>query len=252
MPAVAGRDHTWREWLETPVRWAGAATGLAVNALVPFDSESDVDLLYEFAAFGLCVMLGALAADVVAHRRPGRLRVASTTPRRIRDFVPHGLTAGVAGQAVVLVALLVVAVSTASPDDAGHSGRALSVTCPEGDQLLSPWPGPYYAWPILGGLMLGTAACALILRRITARSGSDDQRHAGARAAIGAWGVVVCAPLFAVSVNMGVVVLSLACAGGMKIAVLWGLVIAALISAVTAGHCLCVALLPQVYLKARP
>ncbi|MFD1662045.1 hypothetical protein ACFSL4_28610 [Streptomyces caeni] len=252
MPAVAGRDHAWRKWLETPVRWAGAAAGLAVNALVSFSPESDVNLLCEFSVFGLGVMAGAFAADVVARQSPGRLRVASVTPRRIRDYVPHGLTAAVAGQAAVLVILLAIAVATASPDAAGHSGRALSVTCPSGAQLLSPWPGPYYAWPILGGLTFGTVGCALLLRRITTRSGSDDQRRTVARAAIGAWGVVVSAPLFAVSVTMGVVVLSLVCGGVMKVVALWALVITALIAAVTAGHCLCVSLLPQVYVRAQP
>jgi hypothetical protein len=38
----------------------------------------------------------------------------------------------------------------------------------------------------------------------------------------------------------------------MKDLALWGLVVTALTSAITAGHCLCVSLLPQVYLKAQP
>jgi hypothetical protein len=74
MPTAAGRDHAWREGLATPVRWVGAAIGLAVNSLVSFSHESDVDLLYEFSVFGLCVMAGAFAADVVARQSPGRLR----------------------------------------------------------------------------------------------------------------------------------------------------------------------------------
>jgi hypothetical protein len=234
------------------VRWVGAAIGLTVNSLVSFSPESDVDLLYEFSVFGLCVMAGVFAADVVARQSPGRLRVAHMTPRRIRDYVPRALTATVAGQAVVLVTLPIIAAATASADAAGHSGRALSVTCPAGRQLLSPWPGPYYAWPILGGLTFGTVACALLLRRITARSGSDEQHRTGARAAISAWGVLVSAPLFGVSLTMGVVVRSWSCGGEMKDLALWGLVVTALTSAITAGHCLCVSLLPQVYLKAQP
>ncbi|WGD40036.1 hypothetical protein [Streptomyces cathayae] len=252
MSAAAGRGVPWREGLETPVRWAGAATGVAVNALVSYSPEPDVDLLYGFPVFGLFVMLGVYVSDVVARPSQGWVRVAHVTPRRIRDHVPRGLTAALAGQAALLIGLLIVAAVTASADADGRSRRALTVTCPAGTQLLSPWPGPYYGWPILGGLTVGTVVCAVLLRRITVQSRSDEQRRTGIRAAIGAWGVMVSAPLFAVSLTMGVVVLSLSCAGGMKDAALWGLALTALTSALTACHCLCVLLLPQAYVKARP
>lgn len=252
MSAAAGTERAWRARPDTPVRWAGAATGLTVNALVSFSPESDVDLLYGFPVFGLCAMGGVFAADVIARPSPGRLRVAEVAPRRIHDNLPRFLTAALATQAVVLLVLLIVAATTASADADRRSGRALSVTCPEGTQLLSPWPGPHYAWPALGGLALGTIACALLLRRVTARCGSDDQRRTNIRAAVGAWGVLVTAPLFAVSLTMGVVVLSLSCAGGMKDVALWGLAITALTSALTACHCLGVLLLPQAYIKGRP
>jgi hypothetical protein len=166
--------------------------------------------------------------------------------------VPRFLTAALAGQAVVLLGLLIAGVTMSSPDAAGRSGRALSVTCPADSQLLSPWPGPYYAWPILGGLGLGTVACALLLRRVTARSWSDDHRRMSARAAVGAWGVLVSAPLFAVSLTIGVVVLSLTCAGGWRNVAVCGLAVTAVIAVMTACHCLNVLLLPQVYLKDRP
>lgn len=252
MSAAAPTEGTWRARLDTPVRWAGAATGLVVNALVSFSPESDVDLLYAFPVFGLCVMVNVFAADVVARPNSGRLRIAHMAPRRIRDYLPRSLTTALAAQAVVLLILLIVAVSTASTDAEGRSGRALSVRCPAGAQLLSPWPGPYYAWPTLGGLALGAVACALLLRRVTVRSGNDEQRRVRIRAAIGAWGVLVTAPLFAVALTMGVAVLSVSCAGWMKDVALWGLAVTALTSAMTACHCLSVLLLPQVYVTARP
>ncbi|MFG2538740.1 hypothetical protein ACGFU4_26260 [Streptomyces sp. NPDC048511] len=249
MSAAAGTEGAWRAGLVIPVRWAGVVTGLAVNALVTFSSEPDVDLLYGIPVFGLCVMAGVFAADVVARPSGGWLRAAEVTPRRIRDYVPRSLTAVLAAQAVLLPALLIVAATTASADSDGRHGRALSVTCAGGTYLLSPWPGPYYAWPALGGLTLGTVACALLLRRVTARSGNDDQRRVNARAAVGAWGVLVSAPLFAVSVTAGFVMLSTPCGGTMTALALWGLGIAALASVLTAGHCLGVLLLPQAYVK---
>lgn len=252
MSAAARTESAWRARLDIPVRWAGAAAGLAVNALVTFSPEPDVDLLYGIPVFGLCVMAGVFAADVVARPSGGWLRAAEVTPRRIRDYVPRSLTAALAAQAGILLILLTIAATTASTDSDGRPGRALSVTCPAGTHVFSPWPGPYYAWPALGGLALGTVACALLLRRVTVRSGNDDQRRVNARAAVGAWGVLVSAPLFAVSVTTGLVVLSVPCGGAMTDVALWGLIVAALTSALTAGHCLGVLLLPQAYVKARP
>jgi hypothetical protein len=252
MCAAGEMERTWRAGLDLPVRWAGAATGVGVGALVPFSRESDVDLLYGLGVFGLCAMAGVYAADVIARPSPGGLRTAAVTPRRIRDYLPRSLTAVLATQAVVLLALLITAATLAVPDAAGRSGRALSATCPAGTQLLSPWPGPYYAVPILGGLALGMVACALLLRRVTAWSWSDDHRRMTVRSAVGAFGVLVSAPLFAVSVTMGAVVLSLSCADGWRNVAMCGLAVTAVVSAMTACHCLNVLLLPQVYLKARP
>jgi hypothetical protein len=53
-------------------------------------------------------------------------------------------------------------------------------------------------------------------------------------------------------VDDGRVALSLSCAGGMMHLASWGLIATALTSALTAGHRLCVLLLPQAYGKARP
>ncbi|WP_240136384.1 hypothetical protein [Streptomyces sp. MUM 178J] len=251
MTAEAGQDVPRRDVLDTALRWAGAVVGIAVNIPVSFHPDSDVDLLYAFPVFGLCVMAGVFAGDAVTAPKPGRLRTASVTPRRVRDFLPRPLTASIAAQAVILLLLLAFAVATATADADGRPGRALAVQCPAGDQLLSPWPGSSYAWPGLGGLVLGTAVCALLLRRITARPATDDQRRIRARTAIGAWGVLVTAPLFAVSLTMGVVALSLSCAGALKAVALWGLGATAFLAALTACHCLCVLLLPQAYTRAR-
>ncbi|WP_433544170.1 hypothetical protein ACQPZG_02970 (plasmid) [Streptomyces sp. CA-294286] len=237
--------------MESSVRWVGAVAGLAVNALVTFSSESDVDLLYGFAVFGLCVMGGVYATDVLARPGPGRLRVADITRRRIRDYVPRGLTVSLVVQAVVLLVLLAVAAATATADATGRPGRALTATCSTGTYLHAPWPGPHYLGPALGGLAVGTVACALLLHRVTTRSGDDALRRANARATVGAWGVLVTAPLFAVTVTTGQALLGVPCGGTMRAAAMAGLLVSAAVSALSAGHCLGVLLLPQVYLKAR-
>ncbi|MFD7612930.1 hypothetical protein [Streptomyces sp. NPDC059828] len=252
MSGAVRTGGAWREVLEASVRWLGAAAGLAVNALVTYSPAPDVDLLCGFPVFGLCVMAGVLAGDVIARPSPGRLRTAEVAPRSVRDQVPRLLTASVAVQALVLVPLLVVGAATATADAEGRPGRAWAVTCPEGVRLLAPWPGPAYVWPAFGGLLLGTAACALLLRRIARYSTGDGQRRAAnARAAVGAWGVLVNAPLFAISGTMGFTLLEGSCGGTMYAVAGGGLGAVALASAITAGHCLCVLLLPQVYVKAQ-
>ncbi|MFD3883134.1 hypothetical protein [Streptomyces microflavus] len=252
MPAVARTGGTWRAGLDASVRWAGAAAGLAVNALFTFSAEPDVNLLYGFPVFGLCVMAGLFAADTIAREETRWLRAADVAPRRIWDYAPRLLTTALAAQAVALLALLLIAIAMASADAEGRPRRALSITCPAGTYLLSPWPGPHYVWPVLGGLALGTGACALLLRRITAYSGDDDQRRISARATVGAWGVLVSAPLFAVSATMGLGALSVPCGGATNSLAISGLALGVLIAAMTAGHCLCVLLLPQAYVKIRP
>lgn len=252
MSAATAAPDTWRAWLDTPLRWAGAAAGVAAGVLVDFSPEPDVQLLYAFPLFGLCVMAGVFAADVLVRPRTSWIRVAEVAPRRVRDHLPRALALSVAAQAALLTVLLLLAALTSSPDAKGRSGRALAVECPAGSQLLGPWPGPYYAWPALGGLVLGTAACVLLLRRITLRASTADQRRVQARAAVGAWGVLVTAPLFAVSLTMAIVVLSLSCAGVAKPLALLPLALTAFASALTCCHCLGVLLRPQAYTEAKP
>ncbi|MFF7200293.1 MULTISPECIES: hypothetical protein [unclassified Streptomyces] len=242
----------WRNWIDTPVRWTGLAAGVVVNNLVTFSPESDVDLLYAIPVLGICAVGGVLLADVVAHPAARGVRQASAAPRRIRDHVPRGLSSTLLVQALLLVVLLVVAVATASTDATGHAGRAVAVACDGRDQLVGPWPGPYYAWPVLGGLAVGTVVCAATLRRITMRAADDERRRIRARATVGAWGLLTAAPLFAVSLTMATAMLSLSCGGWMETVSFWALGIVAFVSVLTAGWCLSALLLPQAYIKERP
>ncbi|MFF3459280.1 hypothetical protein ACFYXH_34180 [Streptomyces sp. NPDC002730] len=245
-------NTSWRNWVDAPVRWSGLIVGVLVGKTVTFSSEADVDLLYAIPVLGICAVAGVLAADLIAHPAGSGVRQAMVAPRRIRDHIPRGLTAALAVQAVLLPSLLAIAVATSATDSAGHAGRALAMTCRGRHQLIGPWPGPYYAWPVLVGLVVGTLVCGPALRRITMRSASDDQRRIRARAIVGAWGMLVAAPLFAVSLTMATAVLSLSCGGWMESVSLWGLGITAFASALTAGCSLGALLLPQAHIKARP
>ncbi|MFC8830204.1 hypothetical protein ACFT9I_33315 [Streptomyces sp. NPDC057137] len=244
--------RSWRAWADAPLRWAGPLVGIGINQVVTFSSDSDVDLLYAIPVFGLCSVAGVLLADLVVHPRRRGVWEAVVVRRRVRDQIPRALAGSLGVQAVLLVVLLGVAVGTASTDGAGRAGRALVERCQGDTYVVGPWPGPYYAWPVLGGLVVGSVVCALTLRRVTARAGDDDRRRVRARVTVGAWGVLVAAPLFAVSSTMAVAVFSLPCGGRAGDLGAVGLAGVAFVSAMTAGWCLVALLVPRVHIEERP
>lgn len=244
--------RSWRDRADAPIRWAGPLAGLGVNRVVTFSHEPDVDILYAIPVFGLCSVAGVLLADLVVHsRRPG-VREAGVVRRRVRDQIPRALAGSLGVQAVALVVLLAVSVGTASADEAGRAGRALVESCQGRAHVIGPWPGPYYALPVLGGLVAGTVVCALTLWRVTVRAGDDERRRVRARVTVGAWGVLVAAPLFAVSSTMAVAVFTLRCGGTVSDLGGLGLACVALVSAVSAGWCLVALLVPRVHIEERP
>ncbi|WP_329381337.1 hypothetical protein [Streptomyces sp. NBC_01716] len=252
MPNSLDPVRSWRDRVDAPLRWAGPVVGVGISQVVTFSPEPDVDLLHAIPVFGLCSVAGVLLADLVAHPRRRGVREAGVVRRRVRDQVPRALAGSLGVQAVLLVILLAVSVATASADEAGRVGRALAGSCQGRTYVIGPWPGPYYAWPVLGGLGGGSVVCALTLRRVTARAGDDARRRVRARVTVGAWGVLVAAPLFAVSSTMAVAVHTLPCGGRATDLGALGLASVAFVSAVSAGWCLVALLVPRAHIEERP
>lgn len=69
---------------------------------------------------------------------------------------------------------------------------------------------------------------------------------------VGAWGVLVATPLFAVSSTMAVAVYTLPCGGRASDLGAVGLGIVAFLSVLTAGWCLVALLVPRVHIEERP
>jgi hypothetical protein len=94
------------------------------------------------------------------------VRVASLAPRRAWSFVSRRALTGLAALLVTTSALLIVTGITSSPDDAGRY-RAITF---EDDTFMSsatPYPGWFYAIPLLVALACLMVVALLALRRIS-------------------------------------------------------------------------------------
>ncbi|MEV6331600.1 hypothetical protein [Streptomyces sp. NPDC051909] len=192
-------------------RWTGLVLGAGLAWLLAGTDRLGIGpglgLLGAVPAFGLCAVAGVLVGDALTPKQTGTVRSAALTPRRVRDFLPLRLVYVLTGQATVLVTLLTGAALTASADDLGRAGRALTAACGRLTESHGPWPGLFYGVPILGALALTTAVCGYALHRVTrrpapaptataeARESDERQRHDHARALTAAWGLTVCVPL---------------------------------------------------------
>ncbi|MFE1315135.1 hypothetical protein [Streptomyces sp. NPDC058755] len=200
-------------------RWSGLATGAVAAPLLAamptswFGDDLSMPIVFAITGFGLCAVGGVLLGDALTPRPQEAVRTADLAPRRVRDHLPPRATALLLLQAVSLVVLLVIGLATASPDLIGRTGRALTLTCDGVTKPIGPWPGIFYATPILASLTLGSAACAWTLRRIAYRPGGDQQRRDRSWVITAAWGLLVSPQLLFVGLMMATVLLHTSCAG---------------------------------------
>lgn len=223
--------------LDRYARWTGLAAGfLAARLLSPLTGVDGI--LYAIPAFGLCAVAGVLVGDALTGPRRGAVRTAGLTPRRVRDYVPPRMTWLLLGLAAALVLTLAAATAVASRDDLGRAGRALTLTCRGMTESASPWPGFYYAAPMLSCLAVSTVACGWALRRIATRPGDDPARRDRTLAIVAAWGLVVSSSLFGVASTASGALMSTACDGTVGTLANWALWPLALVSLLVAPWCL--------------
>jgi hypothetical protein len=219
-PRVAG-------WQEVPgeIRrrmtvgaWGGAGVGLAMAVISGLSGSLGRGWLLAAPMFGLCVVLGVLAAELSVRRPSTGTRRAEVSVRRVGDYLPRVLTPVVTVTTLVLGVLLVAATLMGSPDDQGRAGRSLFARCPgTGDgpstALNGPWPGSYYSIPLAVMLISGLMAAAVALVRIARRPRPGDPlalgpmddllRRRAATVVIGSCGVLAGIPLIGISVLGG-------------------------------------------------
>lgn len=202
-PEVAAIHRTARFW-----RAAGfvlALVGAVVLVAGPDALGRSTALLP--AVCGLALIAATAAGELLAPRRRGPVRTAVLERRSLGVVVPRG-SAWLAGSGTLaLTALLSVGWVLGSADDRGRAGRVLASQClgPDGSVVRSaargPWPGEYYAVPMLAALVVLTLVALLALAAVVRRArpsaegaGLDrllrraSARHVLAALSVTAWG----------------------------------------------------------------
>jgi hypothetical protein len=108
---------------------------------------------------------------------------------------------------------------TASPDDMGRTGRALTAQCTAAITSTSgPYPGSFYVFPYLVGLGLVTLVAVAASYRISHRplgsgpEAADRYRRTGLTSVVSAYGLTVTIPLTGIALTAGAALLGHDCA----------------------------------------
>jgi hypothetical protein len=196
-------------------RLAGLVLGLlAAIALWNLDALGRGAMLGA-VGFGLVFMAASCVGELTSPLATSASAEADLRHRVVSDYLPRGLTTVVGTSVGLLVALLLVGISTAASDDLGRSGRSLSWSTPDGSSTVGPWPGSFYAGPLLAALAVEVVVAELVLRVIARRAqvvASEEGHEAdtalrgvAARGVVAAVGVATGFPLLGVGLVMAVV-----------------------------------------------
>lgn len=185
---AAGADLRAVERWTTLWRWVGALLGacLAVAAVAQQDVGLGRLALAAPAIAGCSVLLAIMVGEWTIRPSSAQRRTASLTSRSFATLVPRARIWGTATGIATLSTLLGVGMATASPDDQGRAGRALTATCVQdlpgiGSTVLTatngPWPGSYYALPA-ALIMLATIGFGIVAARAIRDRANPDSSHA--------------------------------------------------------------------------
>lgn len=163
-------------------RVVGLALG-AVAAVLLLALGERVDALGRATALaptvlGAGVLLGTIAGELTARPAVGIRRSAVVETRTLRTILPWGRAVVLAASTALLAGALAIGAAWGSADDLGRAGRVLSESCTVGDPELGavltsgsrgPWPGSFYAVPLVVALLVLAGLVALALRAIVNR-----------------------------------------------------------------------------------
>lgn len=200
---LGGVARSTRRW-----RLAGLLFGLAAAAASAQSGALGRGLLLAGPLFGLCVLLGVVAGELGVRAPAGARRSASVQVRRVRDYLPWPLLSTVVAALVLLLALLAFTSAIGSADDLGRAGRSLTRACSAlAGEGRGPWPGSFYAWPLVAVVLIGLVMAGVALLSVTRRprQGEDSVLDDALRCevvtgVVAAIGLLVTVPLVGVGV----------------------------------------------------
>lgn len=224
MPRPPGQPAGQAERAVGRVRLVGLVLGVAAAAWVlleptPLDQGLGSGAVVAPIVFGLVVLTAALCGEfLVRPRWADGPRTASLVRRRVVDHVPIRLVRLLAALLVGAVLLCAYTWFTASPDDLGRAGRSLTAACSaDTSSSRGPYPGSFYVWPYLVGVLLAVVLGAMACVRITRRSLAGDEaeaeryRRVGTTSVVSAVGLVVATPLVGIAFFAGTTLLGHNC-----------------------------------------
>ncbi|WP_409331496.1 hypothetical protein [Trujillonella humicola] len=255
--AVTGDElsERLRATARTTARWrlGGAALGVVVALISAHQDALGRGLLLGAPLFGLCLLTGIVVGELRVGAPGAAVRTATVEVRRARDYLPPVLSRVVLAATGLLVAVLGTTTALGSPDDLGRAGRALARSCtPLWTTAVGPWPGWFYAAPLLAVVLAGLVLAGLALRRIVHRPRSGDAPHVddllrrqAAEAVVAGCGLLVAVPLAGVSLVAAHAVGNLGCAPASWRVVAGGVVLLVPALAALASWCAVTVLLPR-------
>lgn len=236
-------------------RWRalGLLVGLAAGVLMLSGGGLGRGPMLAAPVFGLCVLAGVIVGELRVSAPGGPTRRATLEVRRLRDYVPRGLTAAVAATTMLLGGILVATTLAGSGDDLGRAGRSLARECSAvNSEAAGPWPGSYYSLSLAAtvgvGLLGAAVASLLIVRRPRQGVGhpvNDTPRRRAVSAVVAASGVLVAVPLIGVSLTAAGALFSISCRPGWWSVLAWSLLILSVAVILLLGWC-AAALLPPI------
>ena len=174
--AVAIATHT-RGWRVVGLL-VGAVAALGLLVLGErFDALGRLTMLAP-TVLGVGVLVGTTVGELTARPPVGIRREVAVERRTVRGLVPRGRVALLGVSGALLLGLLALATAWGSPDDMGRAGRWFSQTCevvlPDlGPTTMGssrgPWPGSFYAVPLVVALGVVAVLLALALRAVVNR-----------------------------------------------------------------------------------
>lgn len=155
----------------------------AVVAVLLFGFGGRVDALGRVTALaptalGAGILLGTIAGELTARPSVGIRRSAAVETRTLRAILPRGRALVLGISTALLVSALAIGAAWGSADDRGRTGRSFGRSCTVDDPGLGsilvsgshgPWPGSFYALPLLVALLALAALVVVALRAIVAR-----------------------------------------------------------------------------------